>query len=245
VDRLQPPMLSSVSPIGTTESTELPTDNAVEVAQYQLFGAFPLLKLIESIRVQAVHVDPIAEITCAFKCPPLSIIPQLPLSTPPNARTIKFLQQELDVLSLLSFSGIALDDIPTVFHEEYGVDVSLPDSITPKEMLQLSQRVYVYEYIGNETVALTNPFDVSNQRKHHVIFFAKQEFRLLSIIGNLDGGSGMSLSRLDYLFEEKYHESIVLPTGLDLYQFLIASQRVSFSDSALGTKCHLIPFTFL
>jgi hypothetical protein len=171
-------------------------------------------------------------------------IPLLSFSQPsPNAKTIVFLQQEMDILSLLTFSGVIVNDIPLMFKEQYGTEICLPDSLTPEAMLLLSQRVCLFESNGEIICALKDQHEYSSQRKESIIFFIKQEFRLLSLLGATTGG--LLQSQLTRLFEEKYEKNIMLPFGTTLLRLLHRSGRVACEVENGDVKYELIPYYFV
>lgn len=180
-----------------------------------------------------------------------SVVPLLSFTATPNAKTIQFLQQELDILNLLTFSGVALNDIPLMYTEQYGIDICLPDSLTPEDMLLLSQRVIIYERNGDITCALTSQHEYLCEGKESVIFFVKQEFRLLSLLASVPGG--LTQHDLRGRFEEKYKENIILPldSGETLHNMLLRTGRVAYSECDLANsscsdrKYELIPYLFL
>ena len=244
-------------------------------SEYQLFGGVPKLQLqlldqvgdallppppglqvVVEERNHAMHVQ--SCMCLATQVPSVHqkelVVPLLPLLTftaSPNAKTITFLQQELDILTLLTFSGTVLDDIPLMYREQYGTDLSLPDYLTPEAMLLLSQRVFIYEWKGDVKCALKNQHEYPNQRKESMIFFLKQEFRLLSLLGEAD--AGISLTELINRYETKYHKNIILPfgTGATLADVLLRSGRAACTagefqnDGGYHDTYELIPYLFL
>jgi hypothetical protein len=270
VHDIQPKNLSEVvltavpsvpTPVALAEETEL----KIFLNKYQLFGGDMKLQLLDNFEAPSVPPPPGLENTVVRTCDRADEAPRaqtvtnahsykLPVAVPlltfhatPNAKTIAFLQQELDILSLLTFSGISLNDIPSVYREAYGTDICLPEDLTPETMLLLSDLVSIYECDGELFCALKSQHGSSGQRKQVVIFFAKQEFQMLSLLGGVNGG--LSAHDLKHRFEEKYQKSIILPFGTTLSDVLLQSRRVAISDECHADsgdiKLELIPFLFL
>ena len=161
------------------------------------------------------------------------------------AKTIKFLQQELDILALMEDSAVLLDDIPSLYNERYGLDIWLPECLCPEDMLELSQRVLLYDYEGQTMCDLTDQHEYPGQQKASVLFFLKQEFRILSLLG--EASEGLTLRRLLASYEQKYGRPIVEPHGQSLADVLRKSSRtIAVTECPESdVKYQLVPYMYL